>query len=1113
MKHKMQWVGALGALTLMAAATAAYLHSDGGRDRADPTTTSISPFSASRLAQGAGGPPASGGAMANAGRSDDDRKRYIVVLKAPALAGYRGTLMGMRAPERSRSRSGGLRLDTDGVSARRYVAHLRQEQARFQARLQTMTGRSVKPRMTLQHALNGMIVDLTDAEARSIARMPDVRMVAPDRRYKLDTELGPHLIGAGPVWAGTNPGATAAFKGEGVVVGILDTGINAASPSFAAVDPVDGYVHVNPLGSGQFLGSCAVGGEDEGRCNDKLIGGYDFVCGPPENACDGGFDEPGFDDNDSHGSHTASTTAGNNRDVTYMGNTLRISGVAPRANIVAFDVCDVDACPGSALVSAVDQAVADGVVDVINYSISGGRDPWQDPVSLAFLNAVDSGIFIAASAGNSGPGPNTMGHHEPWVSTVAAAQHGRDGFQFGMTVTGPAPVPAAFTPLLLRAGSGGQALTATIPASTPLRVSPGINTTSDGCAPFAADAFAGAIAVVRRGGCTFQDKIANAANAGAVAVLVSNNTGTSAASPSVSSSTIPFFGISRSQGDALRDFVATRPTATAQITWPALPVPNTPDALAAFSSRGPAGTYNILKPDLTAPGVQILAAYQRGSGGDEVGLMSGTSMSSPHVAGAAALVRQARPGWTPSEVASALALTATQTVFLEDQVTLANPFARGSGRIRVDQAIRAGLVMDETRERYAAADPALPGGDPTSLNRPNLYNRTCHPTCVFYRTFRNTTAITTTWRVQLQGVSGAVAPMFTVPANGTARVKFTVYGVTLPPNGTTTFGNVVLTPANGNGLVLRMPVGVAVQPALASLPRSTSLSVAQNAVNSAYFTLSNLGGSNLQYSFVNSGNGYINILDNLAGRRVDGTVSTVFTDSGEGTVAELTAEDFELTTPTRLTWIRSNGFINNEEVGLASVASTLTWSILADADGLPAADPLASPASALWTYTAGPRSTGVRVRSTSAPTDDIELDLNLAGQNVLLPPGRYWLVVSSRSTRADQWHWSSSTAASGRPGHATLSVPPGGGTPVWVANVDAPGRSLSIDGEVGCSTPWISGTYAPSGTLARGTSVQAMSVVYATGLAPGAYYGHVCVQSNDVVRPRRAMALNLTVQP
>lgn len=1120
MSRMKKWGAAAGALSLIAVATAAYLYPNGAQfttdDAGGPAATAIKGQgdTVGAINQGSGGT-----ASASAGNvMEEQRGRYIVVFREPALASYKGTLPGLPQPERVRDEQGALRLDVEGTNSERYVDYLETRQAQMETRMSMMVGRDVTPRLTMQHALNGMVVELSEAEARSMRLMSDVRLVEPYREYELDTDTGPALIGAPAVWNGTNPGAPGPYRGEGVVVGIIDSGINFGSPSFSAVGPVDGYAHSNPLGSGNYLGTCAPGGVDEGRCNDKLIGGYDFICGAPENAC-GNADireEPGFGDTNSHGSHVASTVAGNTRDAVFSGNTIRISGVAPHANIIAYDVCYTQIstgrglCGNTSTTAAVNQAVADGIVDVLNYSISGGSSPWTEATSLAFLGAVDAGIFVAASAGNSGPGPNTMGHHEPWVSSTAAAQHGRAGFGIAMSVTGPAPVPANLAPIIVNQGSGGVDFSATIPGTTPLYISAGINTASDGCAAYPANTFAGGIAVIRRGTCSFAIKVNNASAAGAVAVIIANNAA-GVILPSVPGTTVPVFSVTQAEGDALRNFGQANPTTTtAQISYPAIPLPNTPDALAAFSSRGPAGTFNILKPDITAPGVDVLAvtAGTALTGSENlVGLLSGTSMASPHQAGAAALVRQARPTWTPPEIKSALAMTANQTVYLEDQVTLANPFARGSGRVQVDRAINAGLVLDETLANYQAANPAI-GGDPTTLNQPNLYNRSCFPTCVFYRTFRNPNAMSTSWRVQLQGVSGAVSPIITVPANGTLRVKFTIYGATLPANGSTAFGNVVLTPAIGTAPVLRLPVGVAVQPPVATLPASLSMSLATNAVGSVYFPVSNTGGSTLTYNFVNSGTGAQRLVDATSQGVASGFRSTTYTDPATaGSQGQYAADDFVITQNTQITALSSQGFVVSGTV-LTSAATNLTFSIYPDAAGLPAGNPQTNPAAALWTYTTTPTGPGV----TTVGSSDIQLNLVAAGQNVNLPPGRYWLVINTRGTFANRFAWYGSNTASGNNGFASLTVATNG-TGNWVANPSFPGLTMRIVGNVPCGAPWISGTYAASGSLARGTSVQAMTVVYGTGLAPGSYAGNVCITTNDPILPSLAMPLNVTVTP
>ena len=1119
-----RWGATFGALSLLGVATAAYLSSASGPlppgvivggGGGSSTTPDLGEALPPTLAPRGGG----GGVATGPGSErEEQRGAYIVVFNEPALASYKGSMPGYPRPERYRDEQGTLRLDVDGRNSERYVDFLESRQAQMEARMSIMVGRDLTPRTTMQHALNGMVVDLSEREARSLRNMSDVRLVEAYKEFALDTDTGPALIGAPPVWDGSIPGAPGPYRGEGVVVGIIDSGINFGSPSFAAVGPVDGYVHSNPLGSGNYLGTCAPGGVDAGRCNDKLIGGYDFVCGAPENACTAADsrEEPGFGDTNGHGSHTASTAAGNLRDAVFSGNTLRISGVAPHANIIAYDVCYTQIstgrglCGNTSTTAAVNQAVADGIVDVLNYSISGGTSPWTESTSLAFLGAVDAGIFVAASAGNSGPGPNTMGHHEPWVSSTAAANHGRGGFGIAMSVTGPAPVPANLAPIIVNQGSGGVTFNATIPGTTPLFISSGINTASDGCAAYPANTFAGGIAVVRRGTCSFAIKVNNAAAAGAVAVIIANNAA-GVILPSVPGTTVPVFSVTQAEGDALRNFGQANPsTTTAQITYPAIPLPNVPDALAAFSSRGPAGTFNILKPDITAPGVDVLAvtAGTALTGSENiVGLLSGTSMASPHQAGAAALIRQARPTWTPPEIKSALALTAAQTVLLEDTITPANPFARGSGRVQVDRAINAGLVMNETLANYQAGNPAI-GGDPTTLNQPNLYNRSCSPTCTFYRTFRNTRATSATWRVQLQGVSGAVPSFITVPGNGTLRVKFTIYGFGLLPNGATQFGTVVLTPATGTAPVLRMPVGIAVQPPVLTVPSSVSVSAPVDGVGSVYFPLANTGGSNLTYSFISTGTASQRLVDATSQGIASGFRSTTYTDPATaGSQAQYSADDFVLTQNTQITAVASQGFVVSG-TALTSSATNLTFSIYPDAGGLPAGNPQTNAAAALWTYTTTPTGPGVTVIGSS----DIQLNLAAAGQNVNLPPGRYWLLINTRGTFANRFAWYGSNTQSGNSGFASITVATNG-TGSWTANPSFPGLTMRIIGNVPCGAPWISGTYASSGTLAPGASVQAMTVVYGTGLTAGSYRGNVCVTSNDPQLPSLAVPVLFTVTP
>jgi hypothetical protein len=1039
---------------------------------------------------------------------------YILVLREPALASYRGGRPGLAAPGRS---PGSARLDVRGSPARAYVAHLQERQRALEARIASVLRRSPHVSMHMQHAINAIVVELAADEVEAVRALPDVLMLSPATLLELDTDVGPALIGAEPIWNGSNPGSSGPAQGEGKVIGVIDSGINWGSPSFAAVDPVDGHAHVNPLGSGNYLGTCAPGGVDEGRCNDKLIGGHDFVCAAPGNACtNAGFrEEPGFGDTNGHGTHVASTAAGNRRDVQHVGNTVRIAGVAPRANIIAYDACYTEIstgrglCPNTSTTASINQAVADGVVDVINYSIGGGTSPWTDAVSLAFLGAVDAGIYVAASAGNSGPGPNTMGHLQPWVASTAAAQHGRGDFVQLMSVTGPAPVPANLAPLVVTPGSGGVSLSATIPSTTPLRISAGIDAADDGCAAYPANTFAGAIAVIRRGTCSFSIKVNNASAAGAIAVVIANNQA-GVIAPSVPGTTVPVFSVLQSEGNALRDFGQANPvTATATLPFPPIPLPNTPDQLGAFSSRGPAGEFDLVKPDLTAPGVRILAASAGTSlTGSEalVTLLDGTSMASPHHAGAVLLLRQLRPDWTVPELKSALQMTATRSVLREDGSTPATPFDMGAGRVRVNFAANAGLLLAETTAAFQAGNPAT-GGDPSTLNLASLGERYCILECQFVRRFHNPGSSNSSWTAAVSGLTGSVSPAsFTVAAGATIDLTITIDSSALPQDGLHRHGWLELSREGGSADDgLSLPVSVSVPPAVASLaPGDRSLIAIEGEVGTTSFTVGNNGGFPLSFAFAQTGIGSVSLRDTPSTGVASGFRSTTYTDPATaGSQAQYAADDLVIRTNTQIRSIRVEGFTVSG-AALTTAATNLTFSIYPDAGGLPAGNPQTNPAAAVWTYTTTPTGPGV----TTVGSSSIALDFVAAGQNVNLPPGRYWVVVNTRGTFANRYAWYGSNTQHGLPGFASLTVATNG-TGNWVANPSFPGLTLRVVGDAACNAPWIVGATPASGSLLRGTQ-QTVSVDLGA-LAAGQYEGAFCLSTNDPALPRAASMISVNV--
>ncbi len=615
------------------------------------------------------------------------------------------------------------------------------------------------------------------------------------------------------------------YKGEGIVVGVLDSGINTTHPSFAEIGG-DGYEHLNPLGQGNYKGACdpanlpqASPSNPSGynpalECNNKLIGAWTFTrtfeVGSP-------IGEPSPNDDDSHGTHTASTTAGNVvKNLMLNGVAFpQISGVAPHANIIAYDVCGFLSngtyngnCVGGALLAAADQAIEDGV-DVINYSISGGQSPWTDPMEIAFRNARAAGIVVATSAGNAGPGAGTLGHVSPWLISSGAATHNRKLFN---SVTDITPT----LPNIVGAGTTGPLTT-----STQLIYAGAAPISNALCAAFdEADKalVAGKIVICDRGTVGRVDKALNVQEAGGIGFILANDAG-SGDSLVADAFPIPGVHITYDDGMALKAHVAANPAATAKISGTTSDFSNSnADIMAAFSSRGPnpSATIQLLKPDVAAPGVDILAAVANdGLDGADIGLLSGTSMASPHTAGSAALLAGLYPTWTPGQIQTALATTALAPITKEDGTTPTTPFDSGSGRIRVERAAVAGLVLDETIANFIAANPAA-NGDPRTLNVANFINPTCIGTCSWVRTVKSTLGAPATWTASTSDARLTVSPSsFTIPAGGSQTFTVTMNTVGLNV-GTFVYGRVTLSANDDVAPDAAFPV--AVRPAGSDLP-------------------------------------------------------------------------------------------------------------------------------------------------------------------------------------------------------------------------------------------------------------------------------------------------------
>lgn len=730
----------------------------------------------------------SAGALAQSSVEASTKVRYTIVLKGEPLAAHGGALRiasGQRAG----------RLDVNAASSREYVAELAQRQDAFLQSASVSLARPLTAIAKMQHALNAVVVELDAGEAAAIAQRPDVEFVDAERELELLTDRGPAFIGAPWIWDGSGSHGLASM-GEGTVAAVLDTGINWQSPAFAAVGPIDGYVHVNPNGAGNYVGLCGPTppNADSGRCNDKLIGMYDFTSTSTSRSAT---------DLNGHGSHTASTVGGNTWDAPFGGGTFRISGVAPHANIVAFRVC-TSGCSSSASSQAVNQAVALGYVDSLNYSISGGTSPWSDSVATAFRNAVGAGMFIAASAGNDGPVAGSVNHLEPWVETVAASTKDNVvGFRFD--VTGPGTPPPDTQGLPLRPAAPPLPTASLV--DVPIVRSPNFsNGSNDGCEAYAANAFTvpdgagghlGAVAVLaldqNASNCGSGARRTAALNAGAIGVVFVDrdfiNLGASDTS----------WSMLRADWDkAWAAMQAAPDLARASLLLPAESFVQRGDVVSDYSSRGPRANSGqfLAKPNITAPGTDILAAYMAGAGGaTATALSNGTSMSSPHIAGSALLLRAVQPDWTPTEIRSAMNMTAFTENLVRADGSPVGAWDLGSGRIDLTRAALSGLVLDETTANFVAANPAS-GGVLANLNLAEFTSANCATTCTFSRTLRSTSEAAQSYLATVGGPFASAVTVtpaeFTIEAGATQVIEVTVDGATLSTGWN--FGQLLLAP-------------------------------------------------------------------------------------------------------------------------------------------------------------------------------------------------------------------------------------------------------------------------------------------------------------------------------
>lgn len=665
--------------------------------------------------------PGSGKSAAAAQRSNN---LYIVQMTGQPVVAYTGGVAGLAATRPAR----GQKIDPQSPQVVSYLAHLHARQDAAAARV------GARKVYNYGFAFNGFAAEMSPAQAEQLRQSRDVLAVTKDEARRMDTATTPAFLGlSGPTGVWAAGGAT----GENVVIGIVDSGVWPEHPSFS--DRVGSNGNASKEGSKldyTFLpgwrGRCVPGQLfPSSLCNQKLIGARWYSAGYGGDAAIRDYfpyEYVSARDADSHGTHTA-TTAGGNANVRTTGEAAvlgAISGIAPRARIAAYKVCwgrnDEGGCFNTDSVAAIDQAVADGV-DVINFSISGSRTSFRDPVEIAFLFAADAGVFVATSAGNSGPTTSTVAHPSPWVTTVAAGTHNRDGtgavtLGNGASYAGASAATAVSAkPIILAANAG-------LPGADPTALALCFNTADNGGSAVLDPAkVAGKIVVCDRGVTARTNKslaVKEAGGAGMVLVNTSNN------SINADLHFVPTVHLNVGPGTEVKAYAGSV-GASASIAQSTLVTEAVAPFTATFSSRGPllAAGGDLLKPDVIAPGQDILAGVSPpGANGRLFDLLSGTSMSSPHVAGLAALMKQKYPGWSPMAIKSALMTSASDV--LDGPNT--NPlliFRQGAGHVQPAKALNPGLVFDSGFSDWLSfLCGAQPGGgcsgvtpmDPSDLN-------------------------------------------------------------------------------------------------------------------------------------------------------------------------------------------------------------------------------------------------------------------------------------------------------------------------------------------------------------------------------------------------------------
>ncbi|KAL9857085.1 CO(2)-response secreted protease [Arabidopsis thaliana] len=557
---------------------------------------------------------------------------------------------------------------------------------------------------TYKHGFSGFAARLTAEEAKVIAKKPGVVSVFPDPHFQLHTTHSwDFLKYQTSVKVDSGPPSSASDGSYDSIVGILDTGIWPESESFNDKD-------MGPIPS-RWKGTCMEAKDfNSSNCNRKIIGARYY-----KNLDD---DSEYYTTRDviGHGSHVSSTIAGSAvENASYYGVASGTAkGGSQNARIAMYKVCNPGGCTGSSILAAFDDAIADGV-DVLSLSLGAPAyariDLNTDPIAIGAFHAVEQGILVICSAGNDGPDGGTVTNTAPWIMTVAANTIDRD-FESDVVLGGNKVVK----------GEGIHfANVSKSPVYPLIHGKSAKNADASEGSARACDSDSldqekvkGKIVLCENVGGSYyassaKDEVKSKGGIGCVFVddrtrAVASAYGSFPTTVIDSKEAAEIFSYLNSTKDPVATIL---PTATVAKFTPA-------PAVAYFSSRGPSSlTRSILKPDITAPGVSILAAWTgndssislEGKPASQYNVISGTSMAAPHVSAVASLIKSQHPTWGPSAIRSAIMTTATQTnndkgLITTETGATATPYDSGAGELSSTASTQPGLVYETTETDY-----------------------------------------------------------------------------------------------------------------------------------------------------------------------------------------------------------------------------------------------------------------------------------------------------------------------------------------------------------------------------------------------------------------------------